>query len=270
MIIPKISVCIATKNSENTIESCLKSVKDFANEIVVIDCDSTDNTVKICQNYGAVIYKYNFIGFAELKRNSIEKASNNWVLILDSDEEVSPELQDEIIDSLQKNENIVAYYITILNYMFGKKTHNSISKPRLARKDALKIARKYAHGNIQVKDEYVKKTRRLRNPILHYAYLDVSDYLIKFQQYTSLKALTFMDEGKNPSLFKTVIKGLAMIAYLLFWKRGILDGYGGLFFSSMSFQYELVSHAKFQDLRKLTKENPKRWREIWIERHCQR
>lgn len=270
MIIPKISVCIATKNSEKTIESCLKSVRNLADEIIILDCNSIDETLNICQNYSAIIYKHNFKGFAELKNTLIKKAGNNWILILDSDEEVSPELQKEIIDNLQKNENVVAYYITILNYMFGKKTHNSILKPRLAKRDAIKFGGKYVHERIQIKDEYVKKTCRLRNPILHHAYSDVSEYFTKFQQYTSLESLKFMDEGKNLSLLKSVIIGLGMFAYLLFWKRGILDGYRGLFFASMSFQYQLVIHAKVQDLKRLTKENPKGWREIWIERHCQR
>lgn len=271
MEIPKISVCICTKNSQGTLESCLRSVKGLADEIVVLDCNSKDRTCNICQRYGARIYQHNFIGFADLKSTVIAKANNDWVLILDADEEVSPELQKEILESLRRSREAAAYYIPIKNYLFGKKMHISPPlKPQLARKEALTFARKYIHERLQVREEFAQKTRRLRNPILHHTYEDVSDYLTKFRQYTSLEALKIVDEGKNPSFLKTVLRGLAYVAYLLFWKRGLLDGYRGLFFASMAFQYHLVVHAKVQDLRRLIKENLKGWRDIWIDRECQR
>jgi len=271
MTIPKISVCIPTKNSERTIELCLKSVKNWVNEIVVLDCKSTDKTLNICQGYGAYIYHHDFKDFVSLRQTLIKKANNNWILFLDSDEEVSPQLQKEILTTLKKNNGIVAYYIPIKNYMFGESIHMSPKpKPRLARKDVIDFSRKYVHPGLCIKEEWVNKTRKLRNPILHHTYLDVSDYLAKFRQYTSLEALKLVDEGKKPNLLKTVLIGLAKIVYLLFCKRGVMDGYRGLFFASMTFQYDLVVYAKVQDLRRLIREHPKEWRDVWIERECQR
>jgi hypothetical protein len=201
----------------------------------------------------------------------ISKAKNEWVLILDADEEVSPELRKEILENLQNDQETVAYYIPCKNYMFRKKMHISPNpRPQLAKKGVLEFGREYVHEKIKVRDEFTKKTRRLRNPIIHHTYQNVSDYLTKFQQYTSLEALRLMDECKNPSLLKMVLIGLTKAAYLLFWKRGVLDGYRGLFFASMTFQYHLATYAKVKELKNLARKYPKEWRTIWIERECQR
>ncbi|MCX7661417.1 MAG: glycosyltransferase family 2 protein, partial [Candidatus Omnitrophica bacterium] len=104
-----ISVVIITKNEERNIRECLESVK-WADEIIVVDDCSTDNTVRICQNYTDKIYLRKLQGFGEQKQFGLEQASSDWVLFLDADERVTPQLKEEIQDVLQISPNYDGFY----------------------------------------------------------------------------------------------------------------------------------------------------------------
>lgn len=265
-----ISVCITTKNSVDTIEECLQSVVEWVDEIVVLDCNSTDGTLDICEKYGATIYQHEFKGFTRLKQKAINKVKNEWVLILDADEIVSEALRKEIGMKLGKN-SAFAYYIPFKTQMFGKWMHITPEpKPRLAKKRALLFKGTYVHEGIAIKKEFHNKTEKLSSPIYHYTYEDVSDYMKKFDQYTSLEALRKVEDGRAPSFFWFLIKGCLVFLYHLFYQYGLLDGWQGVFFAFMSFQYQIVTYDKIKELKKLGKERPKDWKEIWMEEKCQR
>jgi glycosyltransferase involved in cell wall biosynthesis len=197
----KISVCIPAKNSGRTIESCLSSAKEIADEIVVMDCRSTDSTVEICRKYDAKIFEHDFRGFGELYRALYQNASYEWVLVLDSDEELSEALRKEILQCVNEDRDTIAYEVQIRNYMFGRLTHISLWLPRLRKKEAIQQGGNRLEPEISVKAEFANKTRRLKNPIVHHTYESTSMYIAKFQQYTSLKALKFVESGRDQPYF---------------------------------------------------------------------
>jgi len=264
-----ISVCVTTKNVEDTIDRCLQSVSGWAAEIVVIDSDSQDRTIDICESFDAKIYQHEFSGFSDLYRTAISKAENEWVLILDADEEVSDPLQQEIIEEL-KSPTSIAYSIPLKTNMFDDWVRTSQSKTCLGKRDCIEFRQEYVHSKMTVSEEYEGQVGALSSPIHHYTYDRVSDYLNKFDQYTSLEALRHFESEHTPNYLKFIAKAFAVAFYHLFINRAILDGYRGVLFATMSFQYQIVSHAKIRDIKRLKDEKPDNWKQYWIEEECKR
>src|SRR3989339_1575598 len=116
----KISAIIITKNEEEMIEGCLRSLS-WVDEIIIIDSYSIDRTVDICKNFTKKIYQFNFKEFADQKNKGINKASGNWILVIDADERVSVSLRNEIKKTLSNKNYYNAFEIPFCNYFLGKK-----------------------------------------------------------------------------------------------------------------------------------------------------
>lgn len=264
-----LSVCITTKNVVDTIEMSLESASEIADEIVIIDCGSDDGTLDICKKYNTVIYEHDFSGFADLFRDAISKAQNDWVFLLDADEEISKDLRDEIELKLT-SPGKVAFDIPIRNHMFGDWVRTSTTKTSLAKRNTIEFRKKYIHPNISVREGFEDKVGTMSHPINHYSYNRVSDYIEKFNQYTALEAIKHVDSNEIPRYPTFFGKGIAVFLYHLLINRSIFDGYRGILFASQSFQYKLVTHAKIKDLQRLKEQEPDEWRAIWLEEECSR
>lgn len=268
---PPLSVCVPTKNSADTIERCLESVDGIADEIIVLDSDSTDGTREICRQHGAEIRDHEFTGFAALRRALLEAPSNDWVLLLDADEALSDALVTELESELRADDDCVAYYLPKTVRMFGSWVRiGQTPLPWLGRKDTLEITDEYVHEKPQVRPEYEDRTRTCSNPIHHYSFENVSDYLEKLDQYTSLEALTVIESDSSPTFARYLFRAVGVFWSRLLLRRGILDGFAGVFFAFASLQYELVTYAKIRELRDLRRENPDDWKTEWVENRCQR
>jgi len=261
-----VSVCVTTKNVEDTIGICLDSVEDFAEEIVVLDCNSTDDTIDICESYTNNIYQHEFEGFTKLFETAISKASNEWVLLLDADEEVSRSLKEEIIEKLS-SPDAVAYKVPFKTNMFGGWVKTNTTKPSLAMSKAITFEEDYIHPQMTVKEEYGQDVKKLSGHINHYTYDRVSEYMEKFDQYTALEALRKFESDKRYKLYQALAKGFGVCFYHLIFNKSLLDGYRGLLFATMSFQYQLVTYSKTKDLDRI---KPEQWKNIWLEEECQR
>lgn len=264
-----LSVCVPTRNEAATIDRCLSSVDGWVDEILVLDSDSDDGTREICAAYGAEIHEYEFDGFTDMYRAGLGYTRNEWVLFLDADEAVTDALRREIRRTLPDTD-AVAFDIPLRTYMFGGRVHTTQSKTCLGRADAFEFGREYVHSQMGVRDEYKDRVEAMSNPIEHYTYDRVSEYVSKFDRYTSLEALRHVESGSAPSYPRFLAKALAVWGYHLFVNRGVLDGYRGVLFASMSFQYVLTTHAKIRDIERLQSEEPDGWRETWLEEECQR
>lgn len=268
---PPLSVCIPTKNNSDTIERCLESADGLADEIVVLDSDSTDGTRDICRQYGAEIRDHDFTGFAALRRALLDAASNDWVLLLDADEALSDELVAELETALAKDDDCVAYYLPKTVRMFGSWVRiGQMPQPWLGRRDALEITEEYVHEQPQVQPEYEGRTRTCSNPIYHYSFENVSDYLEKTDQYTSLEALDVIESDNSATFVRYLVRAVGVFWSRLLLRKGILDGFAGVFFAFASMEYELVTYAKIRELRELQTEEPDTWKQQWIEKRCQR
>ena len=249
---PTISVVLATFNEAKNLPDCLESVKDFADEIVIVDGTSTDGTVEIAKKYGAkVLVTTNPPIFHINKQKAIDMATKDWILQLDADERVTPELKKEMQDVIQNIDAKEGYWIPRKNWFLGRFLMKGGVYPdytlRLYKKGKGKLPQKDVHEQAVVSGE----VGYIRSPLIHIADPEFKRYLMRFNRYTNLIADNFQKEhiGKHP---------LAMIKYVLllplwwFFKgyirhKGFMDSWQGFvfaFFSALRFPVSYIKYLK--------------------------
>lgn len=239
-----VSVAIITRNEEKKIREALESVKDFE-EIVIVDSFSDDRTVEICRNYTDRIFQIEWRGYSEQKSLAISKTTLNWVLVIDADERVTEELKKEIMEKI-KDQTISGYYIPRKNFFLGKWIKHCGWWPdytlRLFQRQTGRLDRRLVHEKIVVNG----KTDYLREPLLHYTYESIEEFIEKMQKYSTLSALDFI--GQNPSKFKVLLKLFFSPPFTFFKmfiiRKGFLDGQRGLILSLLYSFHSFLKYAK--------------------------
>lgn len=244
----RLSVAIATYNEEKNIGRCLEAVKDWVDEIIVVDGQSSDRTVEIAEKYGAKVFiTTNRLIFHVNKQSAITISQGKWILQLDADEVVSRELKEEILTKLKEKDS-VAYYIPRKNYFLGKWLRKTGQYPdyviRLFRKGKAKLPCKSVHEQMVVDG----KIGYLKNYLSHYPYPSFSEYLVKSNRYTTLSAQELLNKKKRPS-FGLFVKSYFQ-AEKTFWlmylrHKGFLDGFPGFIFSAYSALHHITAYVKF-------------------------
>lgn len=257
---PTISVVINTLNEEANIKRAIQSVKDFADEIVVVDMESDDKTREIAKKLGAKIFSHKKTGYVEPARNfAISKAGSDWVFILDADEEVPPTLATEIKQRI-KSSKVDYYRIPRKNIIFGRFIKHSRWWPdmniRLFRKGfvswneiihAVPLTQGVG-GDFPEKEELA---------IIHYNYNSVEDYLMRMNRYTTHHAKIKVDEGYKFSWKDIVIKPMGEFLSRYFYGQGYKDGIHGLALSLLQAFSELSVYLKVWQLEKFKEEDLK-------------
>lgn len=261
-----VSVCTPTYNNADQVEIALDSVSSFADEIVVLDSNSTDGTREIVNKYEkTVLYDYEFEGFAHMFRTAAEKASNDWVLFVDADEEVGDRLAEEIRETLSSPAKD-AYKTSKRNQMWGKWMHaEHKERPILARKEALDWDDSIAGEEWIVREGFT--VGELNTPIFHYAYDGIDEYIEKWMRYTSSEALDSYRDGRSPSIPYFYLKGIGAFGYRYLYEKSILDGWQGLFFATMSAIFYPVVDAKIRQLKRVERQRED-WEEWWVSEKC--
>lgn len=245
----KVSCVIITYNEEENIRRCLQSV-NWCDEIVIADSGSTDNTLKICGEFGCKIYNKEFNGFGEYKQFAVSQALNDWILSIDSDEEVTEELKDEIISELAKGkiEN-VGFYIPRSLFFLGRRfKYGKESKEyylRLFNKNFGSFTKDKVHEKVQVNG----RTSYLKSPMLHYSYNSFHQYFEKFNKYTTQAANELFEKGKKRSLFLTIISFPLYFFKNYIINRNFLNGWQGFLWALFSSWYPVVKYSKLWALR---------------------
>lgn len=243
---PKISVAMIAKNSQDHIESSLKSVA-WADEIVVIvDKKSSDNTLKIAQKYATKVIEQEWLGFAKQKNFAINETKNNWVLSLDADEIVSVELMSAIYKADLVNYS--GFYLSRKNY-FGKSWVKYCGwypdwQLRLFNKKIMNFEDKIVHEHIKPKG----KTGYLKGDIIHYSYDSKKDYFEKLEKYTDLDAKHLFDQKRKWSMAYQIGKPVKEFFYKYIEQQGILDGGLGFKISLFSAYYKWQVCKKLKEL----------------------
>jgi glycosyltransferase involved in cell wall biosynthesis len=222
-----LSVIIITKNEAADIRACLESVS-WADEIVVIDSASTDDTAAICRERGAQVHVFqDWPGFGPQKNRALARASHEWVLSLDADERVTPELQQEILVAMRGEDGVVAYDIPRLSSYCGRFMRHSGWYPdyvtRLFRRDKARFSNDLVHERLVVDGA----TARLQSQLLHYAFRDLEEVLRKVDQYSTAGAQRLHAQGRKASMAGAVLRGLWSFVRTYVLKLGILDGREG-------------------------------------------
>ena len=222
-----LSVTVITKNEAHNIEDCLRSVA-FADEVVVLDSGSTDDTVQRAQSMGASVnVGPDWQGFGVQKNRALALANSDWVLSLDADERVSPELQAEIRAALEAPAFDVYSFPRLSSYC-GQYIHHSDWYPdrvtRLFRRNSAQFSNDLVHEKLVTSC----KVGRLRSALLHESFRDFESVLDKVNRYSSAGAQSLFSKGRNASLSKALGHGLWAFIRTYFLRLGFLDGRMGL------------------------------------------
>jgi len=223
-----LSVVIITKNSEATIRRCVESAA-WADEVVVVDSGSTDRTVEICRELGAAVHEMpDWPGFGPQKNRALERARGEWVLSLDSDEWVTPELRAGIERALASPGEKAAFMMPRRSSFCGRVMRHSGWWPdyvtRLFRRGAARFSDDRLHERLIV----TGATGRLAQPILHEAVTDLEQMLAKINAYSSAGAHMLHERGRRATLATALVHGLAAFVRTYFLRAGFLDGREGL------------------------------------------
>jgi glycosyltransferase involved in cell wall biosynthesis len=224
----KLSVILITKNEAFHLQACLASVA-FADQIVVVDSGSTDNTVEIARAAGAqVIQTLDWPGFGPQKNRALAAADGDWILSLDADERVPAALAAEIQTVLATGQAADAYEIPRKSWYCGRFIEHAGWAPdyvtRLIRRGSANFSGDLVHERLIVNGT----TGRLKTSLLHYSFRDFSQVLNKIDLYSTLSARQRYDRGQRSSVGKAVLHGLAAFIRTYIFKRGFLDGSHGL------------------------------------------
>jgi glycosyltransferase involved in cell wall biosynthesis len=248
------SVVIITCNEERNIRDALESVKNFS-DIVVVDSFSADRTVEICRQYTERVYQQEWKGFARQKQTAVDYAKEAWVLIIDADERVTPELREEIIKTIhQCPEN--GFYIPRKNFFLNRWIRHSGWWPdytlRLFRKGQGRLDDREVHEKVVLQGE----TGYLKKPLEHHTYRTLSEYIQKMEKYSGLAAREITNR-KSPSppsvLMKITFSPPFTFLKMYLLRQGIRDGMRGFLLAILYSFYTFLKYAKVWEERTAAK-----------------
>jgi glycosyltransferase involved in cell wall biosynthesis len=242
----KISAVIITGNEENNIKDCLKSVQ-WADEIIVIDSESTDTTVKIAKEFTDKVFIHQWQGYSAQKTYALTLAKNEWILSLDADERVSEELAKEILNSDLAQHN--GYFIKRDNFFLGKLIRGcgwgNDMQLRLFKKSEAKLSDRMVHEKFLVNGSISE----LKYSFSHYSYSNLKDAFIKINNYSTLEATEKVDK-KFVNLFTLLVSSPINFFHHLIIRRGFLDGIYGVLISYMHMITKLQVQLKILEIKK--------------------
>ena len=245
MVCLSLSIVIITKNEESNLARTLQSVT-WADEIVIVDSGSTDRTREIAASFQAKFFVEPWKGFAAQKNSALQKATGDWVLSLDADEEVEPALASEIQQTLTAKSSATGFWIPRKNFFLARWIRHGGFYPdpklRLFRRGAGKFEDRLVHEDIKISGP----TAKLKNHLLHHAYPTLESYLEHMNRYSSLGAEMAV-AGNRPvgfSFLDIVIRPRLTFFYNYVLRGGFLDGREGLLLHLYHANYVSWKYAK--------------------------
>ena len=247
---PTLSAIVITRNEAHNLHDCLQSMRGLVDEIIVVDSQSTDATVAIAQQHGAkVAQPADWPGFGLQKNRALNLATCDWVLSIDADERVTPELAAEIKQVLQAEASDVAYKLPRLSSYCGKFIHHAGWQPDY-------VLRLFKRGTARFSDDLVhervvseQKVDALQNHLLHYSYLNFSQVLSKVDAYSSASAKQAYARGKRSSVAGALGHGAWAFFRTYVIRRGFLDGGHGLALSISNAETSYYKYLKLWQMQ---------------------
>lgn len=247
---PKLAVIILTKNEEKNITDVINNSKQCADEIIVIDSGSTDRTVELAKIAGAHVYFRAWDNdFAAQRNFGLELTNAEWVLYLDADERLDSEAIYNINQVIKEGKLDSQYYITRKSNAFGYSFNYGVLRPdkvyRLFPRDSVTWANK-----VHERAECPFPKRSLNGIIIHYTYSGWTQWLQKFEQYTTIWAIDAYKKGKRTSPFGIMAHSLFAFIQMSFLKLGLLDGFMGFVMCCNHFFYTMIKYLKLYELQR--------------------
>ncbi len=248
-----LSVIVITHNEENNIVECLQSVS-WAKEIIVVDSQSTDQTVYLAKQYTDKVFVQEWLGYAGAKNFALDNVTSEWILWVDADERVTEELVIEIKNIVCGTADInTGYEVARRAYFLGKWIKHNGWYPgyvvRLFKRKKVRFDDSRVHEKISIDGTI----GRLKHDLLHYTDDTLYHYLEKFNRYTTLAAEDMKQAGKRFSLYDIIVRPPFLFFKMYILRRGFLDGMHGLILAMLSASYVFVKYAKLWELETVKK-----------------
>ena len=242
MTAPRVSVTVITWNEEERLRRCLESVA-WADEIVVVDAGSDDKTVQIARSFTDHVHVRAWDGFAPQKNFALAQATGNWILSLDADEEVTPELADEIRRVIAAP-TADGYAVPRRNSFWGRWVRHGLLYPdwqtRLFRRDRGRFVERQVHESAEI----AGSVDRLASALVHRSYRDVADFIARTNRYTTLAADEWVRTGRPIHAHDLVLRPLGRFLSMYVVHGGWLDGWRGFLLAVLYAYYVFVRSAK--------------------------
>lgn len=242
----KISSIVLAKNEEDNIFNCIQSQLDCVDDIfVLVDEASTDKTLEIVKSFPSVRFEIiKWEGFSATKQKALQKTKYDWVLWIDADEVIRPELVEEINALKKTGMEYDSYSVARRAYFLGRWIKHSGWYParvdRLFNKTKIQFAEKNVHEYLQIN----AKSGNLKNDLDHFTDKNIEHYYNKFNTYTSLAAKELFLKKKNFSLFELLLRPFLLFVKMYFLRLGFLDGFQGFVLAIFSANYVFTKYSK--------------------------
>ena len=248
---PRVTVTVITKNEAEALADALKSVS-WADEVIVIDAESTDSTVDIARRFTDRVYVRPWPGYIDQKNHAASLASHDWILSLDADERVTPALAEEIQSVMRTEPSAAGFRMPRVSFYFGKWIRTTDMYPdyqlRLYDRRRARFAGMYVHESVRA-DGSVDS---LKNELEHHPYKDLSEHLIRMDRYTTLAASQMHAQGKRATSAQLFFHPRLAFLRNYILKGGFRDGRAGLIISLMNSYYVFLKFAKLFELQRKT------------------
>jgi glycosyltransferase involved in cell wall biosynthesis len=244
----KLSVVIITLNEERNLERCLRSVQDVADEIVIVDSLSTDRTIEIAKTFGSKIISKAFDGYVKQRRFADAQATHDWVLAIDADEALSPELAASI-RQVKAAPKFNAYKLSRLNNYCGKWIKHGgwypDKKTRLFDRSKGNWQGEMVHEYWELQDS-TQPVGNLHGDLLHYSFYTISEHIRQIEKFTEMSARAAVAQGRDCSKIKILLGPAWAFFTMYILKLGFLDGYYGMLFCRLSASATLIKYSKIR------------------------
>lgn len=245
-----ITVVIPCKNESEQLAACIRSAQVLADEVLVADSGSTDGSLEIAEALGARVVEREFRTYGDFQNWAIPQATHAWVLVLDSDERVTPELAAEVRELLGGSPDHAGYLIPRRNHFLGHPIRFGPWKNdrclRLFRRDAVRYVGNTDHAHAKLHDGSVGT---LQNYLLHYTCTSYDQYLPKLQRYAALQARVWYKQGRRTNAFQMLLRGPFRFLQGYIARFGFLDGVAGLQVCALVAYLSYLKHARLWELQ---------------------
>ena len=246
---PTLSVILITRNEEANLADCLASLEGIAEQIVVVDTNSSDRTLEIAKSYGAAIAQPpDWPGFGPQKNRGLDLATGEWVLSLDADERLTPALKSEIVTAIHHSAHVDCFAIPRLSWYCGRFIRHSGWNPdyvdRLFKRGSARFSDDLVHERLITSGQVAK----LENPMLHYSFMNYSQVLQKIDRYSTASAEQAFAQGKTSTPLKAVLHGAWSFFRTYFLRAGFLDGPQGFTLAMSNAQGTYYRYVKLWHL----------------------
>lgn len=232
-------------NEAQNLDAALQSVQ-FADEIIVVDSGSRDDTVTIAKRYTDKVYsETDWQGFGVQRQRAQARSSADWIFMIDADERVTPELQTDIKQIVAADDQTKLYAVPRLSWVFGRFIRHSGWYPDYVVRLYPRALAGYGNATVHEKVEYSSALRvcELRSDLIHYTYRDMEHYLVKSAAYAAAWAAQRQQQGRSSSLSQGLLHGAGCFIKMYLIRLGFLDGKQGLLLALLSAHSTFVKYA---------------------------